>query len=127
MSNKANCFCGSDLRFEDCCEPYFLDKLKAPTALALMKSRYCAYATQQVDYLLKTTHSSQLKNNSREDILNWSKSNTWSKLEILSFSATTVEFKAYFVDEKGVLKVHYEFSNFVCENGSWFYFDGIFE
>ena len=54
-----NCYCGSSEPFESCCNLYINGAQKAPTALALMKSRYSAYATHQADYLLETTHSSQ--------------------------------------------------------------------
>ena len=121
------CFCGSAIPFQDCCGKYITGTQKAPTALALMKSRYSAYATQQADYLLNTTHSSQRKYYSKADILNWAKANEWQKLEIISFTENTVEFKAYFLDENKVNQVHYEFSTFKQENGSWFYVDGKFE
>lgn len=95
--------------------------------MALMKSRYSAYATHQADYLVATTHSSERKYYSREEILKWATTNKWQKLEIISFTETTVEFKAYFIDENNVSQVHYEFSTFKQENGSWFYVDGKFK
>ena len=92
-----------------------------------MKSRYSAYATHQADYLFDTTHISQQKYYSKAEILNWATANEWQKLEIISFTETTVEFKAYFLDENKTNQVHYEFSTFKQENGSWFYVDGKFE
>jgi SEC-C motif-containing protein len=127
VNNSVLCFCGSAIPFQDCCGKYITGMEKAPTALALMKSRYSAYATQQADYLLNTTHSFQRKYYSKADILNWAKANEWQKLEIISFTENTVEFKAYFLDENKVNQVHYEFSTFKQENGSWFYVDGKFE
>lgn len=122
-----NCYCGSDKSFESCCGLYFNGVQQAPTALALMKSRYSAFATHQADYLLATTHSSERKQYSREEILHWATANKWQKLEIISFTENTVEFKAYFVDENTMNQVHYEFSTFKQENGSWFYVDGKFK
>jgi SEC-C motif-containing protein len=122
-----NCYCGSSEPFESCCNLYINGAQKAPTALALMKSRYSAYATHQADYLLETTHSSQRMYYSREEILHWATANQWQKLEIISATENTVEFKAYFIDENKVNQVHYEFSNFEQENGSWFYVDGKFK
>lgn len=92
-----------------------------------MKSRYSAYVAQQVDYLLNTTHSSQRKYYSKADILHWATVNEWQKLEIISFTENTVEFKAYFLDERKQNQIHYEFSTFKKENGSWYYVDGKFE
>lgn len=127
MSNLVLCFCGSGIPFQDCCQKYIDGIEKAPTALALMKSRYSAYATHQADYLLNTTHSSERKNYSKAEILNWATANGWQKLEIISSTENTVEFKAYFLDKNKVNQVHYEFSTFKKENGSWFYVDGKFD
>lgn len=125
MSEK-NCFCGSENTFSNCCEPYIKEIKKAPTAEALMRSRYAAYATQEADYLMKTTHISTRKNHSKSDILEWSKSNNWLRLEILNATETTVEFKAYFIDDSLQANVHHEKSAFKFEDGSWFYVDGKF-
>jgi len=125
MSEK-KCFCGSQNTFSNCCEPYIKEIKNAPTAEALMRSRYAAYATQEADYLMKTTHISTKKNHSKSDILEWSKSNNWLRLEILDVSETTVEFKAYFIDDSLQANVHHEKSAFKFEDGSWFYVDGKF-
>ncbi len=127
MNNAALCFCGSAIPFQDCCKKYITGIEKTPTALALMKSRYSAYATHQVDYLLNTTHSSQRKYYSKAEILKWATANDWQKLEIVSSTENTVEFKAFFLDENKQNHIHHEFSTFVKENGSWFYVDGKFE
>ena len=121
------CYCGSLEPFELCCNRYINGAQEAPTALALMKSRYSAYTTHQADYLLETTHSSQRKLYSKTEILNWATANKWQKLEIIAATDNTVEFKAYFMDENSVNQVHHEFSTFKQENGSWFYVDGTFK
>jgi SEC-C motif-containing protein len=127
VNNSDLCFCGSEISFRDCCQKYIDDNQKPPTALALMKSRYSAYATHQADYLLNTTHSSQRKYYSKEEILHWATANEWQKLEIISATESTVEFKAYFLDKNKENQVHHEFSTFKKENGSWFYVDGKFK
>ena len=99
MNNLNYCFCGSAIIFRDCCQKYIDGIQKAPTALALMKSRYSAYATRQADYLLATTHNSKRQYYSRQEILHWATANQWQKLEIISATETIVEFKAYFKDE----------------------------
>lgn len=126
MTSK-NCYCGSSKAFESCCGLYISGVQQAPTALSLMKSRYSAYVTHQADYLLATTHSSERKYYSREEILHWATANKWQKLEIISATENTVEFKAYFMDGNNVNQVHHEFSTFKQENGSWFYVDGRFK
>lgn len=127
MSNLEFCFCGSTISFQDCCQKYINGTQKAPTALALMKSRYSAYATHQADYLWDTTHSSQRKYYSKAEILSWAKANQWQKLEIIAVTENTVEFKAYFLDSNKTNQVHHECSAFKQENGSWFYVDGKFK
>jgi SEC-C motif domain protein len=121
------CYCGADKSFDLCCNLYISGKEKSPTALSLMKSRYSSYATHQVYYLLATTHSSERNYYSKEEILKWATSNQWQKLEIISATETTVEFKAYYKDANNVNQVHYEFSTFKKEKESWFYVDGKFE
>ena len=118
------CFCNSEKLFKDCCEPYLKGLKKAPTAEALMRSRYSAYASHQADYLVATTHISQRSNHSREDILLWAIRNKWQKLEVLKATETTVEFKAYFLDQNKTSQIHHEFSTFKQEEGVWYYVDG---
>lgn len=122
-----NCYCGSTKSFDSCCNIYISGIEKAPSALALMKSRYSAYAIHNPDYLLETTHKSERKYYSRDEILHWATSNQWQKLEIISFTENTVEFKAYFSDENNKDQIHYEFSTFQKENDIWFYVDGKFK
>nr|WP_315221606.1 YchJ family metal-binding protein [uncultured Flavobacterium sp.] len=126
MENK-KCFCDTGLLFENCCGLYLQNNQKAPTALALMRSRYSAYAIHNADYLLATTSISERKYYSKTEILKWATANTWQKLEILSCTENTVEFKAYFLDEKNIPQMHYEFSTFKFENDASFYLDGKFE
>ncbi|RED22409.1 SEC-C motif-containing protein [Flavobacterium cutihirudinis] len=121
------CYCDTGLMFENCCGLYLQKNEKAPTALALMRSRYSAYATHNADYLLETTHISERKYYSKAEILKWATTNKWQKLEILSFTENTVEFKAYFLDANLKPQTHYEFSTFELENGAWYYVDGKFE
>lgn len=117
------CYCGSDSSFENCCQPYIKGFAKAPTAEALMRSRYSAYATQNADYLVATSHISTRKLYKKAEILDWSKSNQWIKLEVLSTTETTVTFKAYYLDYQLKAQIHHEHSNFIFENGCWFYVD----
>ena len=120
----ANCYCGNNVSFENCCQVYIKGTQKAPTAETLMRSRYSAYAIGDADYLVATTHSSTRKLHRKEDVLEWSKSNHWMQLEVLNSTETTVKFKAHYKDYQGKAQVHEEHSTFVLENGSWFYVDG---
>ena len=126
-----NCYCCSGKEFEDCCQPFINGIAKPETAEELMRSRYSAYATVGVDYLLRTTHPSARKFHNAESIEQWAKSNSWQKLEIISTTdgglkdkKGMVEFKAYYLDEHQQLQIHHEYSNFLKELGKWFFVDG---
>lgn len=119
-----NCYCGSGKEYAKCCEPYHLGEAKAPTAEALMRSRYAAYCVRQVDYLLATTHPSTRKYHDKEATLAFASENHWVKLEILTTSETIVAFKAYYLNSSLAAQVHYEKSTFKKEDGCWYYVDG---
>lgn len=55
------CYCCSGKLFEECCKPILDGVRKASTAEELMRSRYSAYATASVEYILRTTHMSTRK------------------------------------------------------------------
>jgi SEC-C motif-containing protein len=46
------CPCSSGKDFASCCEPILTRKQKAKTAEQLMRSRYTAYATGNVDWIV---------------------------------------------------------------------------
>lgn len=119
-----SCFCGSEILFNQCCQPIIVGTQRAMTAEALMRSRYSAYVIQNIDYLIATTHSSQRENYSKEEILNWAQTNDWQRLEINTVTPTVVTFKAYYLDSKKQLQIHHEHSRFVFEDEDWFYVDG---
>ncbi len=126
MESK-KCYCDTGLLFENCCGLYLENDQRATTALALMRSRYSAYATHNADYLLDTTYVSERDYYSKAEILKWATTNKWQKLEILSSYEHTVEFKAYFLNAHNKPQTHYEFSTFKFENDAWYYVDGKFE
>ena len=48
------CPCGSGRPYEECCETYIEGRETAPTAEALMRSRYAAHTLGKYDYLNET-------------------------------------------------------------------------
>jgi SEC-C motif-containing protein len=123
----SGCYCGNNVSFQNCCEPYIKGIKNAPTAETLMRSRYSAFATGAADYLVNTTHISKRRFHNKKDILDWSQANKWLKLEVLASTENTVTFKAYYLDENLKAQVHYEHSTFKIENEKWFYVDGEFK
>ena len=126
-----NCYCCSGRKFEDCCEPFISGMAKPSTAEELMRSRYSAYATVEVEYILRTTHPSTRRFHKPQAIEQWAKASRWQKLEIISTDKGlpadkqgTVEFKAYYLDAHDRPCIHHENSNFRKELGKWFFVDG---
>lgn len=119
-----NCYCGSGLEFANCCKRYISGESNAPSAEALMRSRYSAYAVHDANYLWETTAPKARKNHSKSALLQWAKANHWVKLEIINAPENKVEFKAYYLDNKLQAHVHHEKSTFINERGRWYYLDG---
>jgi SEC-C motif-containing protein len=90
-----------------------------------MRSRYCSFVFLQVDYLLETTHPKTRKYYSDAAIRNWAKQLKWVDLIIHEAKDSTVKFNARYIDEKGILQEHKEFSTFETANGKWYFLDGI--
>lgn len=55
LAGTADCPCGGG-RYADCCAPYLRRESWPPTAQALMRSRYTAFALGDPEYLLRTWH-----------------------------------------------------------------------
>ena len=121
------CFCGSSLPFDECCSRYIQGKEDAPSALALMKSRYSAFCTQAIDYLCTTCSANALLNNSPEDVAQFAAAAKFIKLEIVNSQLTSipafVEFKAHYLYKNTLCCIH-ERSAFVKEQGKWRYDEG---
>ena len=95
-----------------------------------MRSRYSAYVSEDVDYLMETTHVSTAKSYRRKELESWAKTSEWLNLEIVSTqqgqavdNEGRVEFKAVYNSASQKL-VHHEDSFFKKENDRWFYVSG---
>ena len=125
MSTSEHCPCGNSTPYEKCCG-IFIDGTEIPeTAEALMRSRYSAYALQNDRYLLKTWHPSTRPSYKPSD----DDGTTWTNLEILrtekglkNDTDGIVEFIAQ-CDVKGTASHIHETSNFLYEDGRWYYVD----
>lgn len=121
-----NCFCGSNSPYSQCCEPFHSGLQNAPTAQALMRSRYSAYVLKNASYLLATWYKS-----TRPKAIDFSHENViWQKLDILHIKKGEVkddkgkvEFNALY-EQDGQPFVMHEISRFKKFGGKWFYVDG---
>lgn len=126
------CPCGSGLPFDECCGPYLMGDVNPPTAAALMRSRYSAYAMRSIDYLYKTSGPRVRKEFDAESSQRWSDASTWTGIEILrtedgeeNDSKGVVEFIAHY-EIKGRIYDHHEISTFEKIDGIWYFIDGEF-
>ncbi|MBL8459153.1 MAG: zinc chelation protein SecC [Zoogloea sp.] len=119
------CPCGTKADLAHCCGPYLTGGEPAPSAEALMRSRYTAYTLGREDYLMATWHPAH-----RPDALNLADDGAtkWLGLEIktcrcVDASHATVEFVARYKIGGRAHRLH-ETSRFVLLDGRWLYTDG---
>lgn len=118
-----SCPCGLSEPYEKCCGRFHSGAAAAPTAEALMRSRYCAFVRGDAAYLLRTWHP-----RTRPVRLELDPGMRWRGLEVLgatggtAFHTTgTVTFRASY--RGGSLHEH---SRFERVDGAWVYVDGDF-
>lgn len=123
----AVCPCGSGLGFAKCCQPYISGASQAPTAEALMRARYSAYATGNTEFIDATVHPD--KRDAADDTMP-DENITWLGLSILGSrdgkqddDSGEVEFEARF-EVKGKRNALRERSEFRNQDGQWYYYDG---
>jgi len=129
QNSKASlCPCGSELAYRACCGQYIEHGENAPTAEALMRSRYTAYVKQNIPYLRATWYPSTCPAN-----LEKTPGQQWTGLKIIGQSAGQpedsggqVEFVARYKVNGRAHKLH-EHSEFVQVNGRWLYVGALIE
>jgi SEC-C motif domain protein len=150
MTKIHSCPCGTGLALSDCCGRYWAGAALAPTAEALMRSRYSAYALGKVDYLIETHHPSQRQRGEKLQLQRSLQQTRWVHLQVLEAAEglggedrAEVEFVAVYRLAHSVghgfagllaggagkgtdqpLAQMHERSRFVREAGRWFYVDG---
>ncbi len=117
------CPCGHGSALEYCCKPM-------PTAEALMRSRFTAFALGNLDHIERTNMSV-----THDPAYTGADSPTsatveWTRLEIIGIDGGgaddetgMVEFAAHY-KRKGMAGIHRERSIFRRDNGAWLYVDG---
>jgi len=121
------CPCGLE-NYSHCCQPLHLGQQKAASAEQLMRSRYSAFARQEINYLIQTTALGQQQYLDVPAMTAWSESNHWVKLEIIQAQEkvnknhASVEFKAHYFDGQQN-QIHHELSYFVKLQNDWYFLD----
>ena len=126
--NQEICPCGLQSSFIDCCGRYINGNTPAPTPEALMRSRYSAYTTANIDYIQKTMRGPASKNFDPIDTQQWAESVDWLGLEVIKSSKVKhkkgyVEFIATYFVNHHQQKIH-ERSEFHFVNNCWYYVNG---
>jgi SEC-C motif-containing protein len=115
------CPCGLGDDYDACCGRFHAGT-PAPTAEALMRARYSAFAVGDAGYLLRTWHPV-----ARPETLALDPATRWTRLAVLETqagglfdTAGTVKFRAVYTEggKRGVLA---ETSSFVRQEGQWNY------
>ncbi len=119
------CPCDSQRLFVDCCQVYLSRHTFPPTAEALMRSRYSAFVLGDTRYLLETWHISM-----RPTHIDIDTDTHWLGLKVLDTQAGGEQDKTGTVRFVARYKIHgkghrlAEHSDFVQEQGRWFYVNG---
>lgn len=113
-----SCPCGLGPPYASCCRPFHAGWDTPKTAERLMRSRYAAYAVQDIAWLEQTSGGEARATFSARDAAAWAKSAAFTKLEVLEVVAGgeadvdgVVQFAATFV-EHGKTQVLSERSRF---------------
>jgi len=124
MDPASRCPCLSGLPYGECCGRFHAGEA-APTAEALMRSRFSAFAVGDTPYLLATWHPAK-----RPDTLDLDEELRWYRLDVTARerggpldSEGSVTFEAFWrsPDDRGS---QVERSLFRREGGRWYYWDG---
>lgn len=121
------CPCGGGL-YARCCRPYLQGVRPAPTAEALMRSRYTAFARNAIDYLMQTHDPQTVGDLERADLADFAARARWQGLVVHGAQDTPdgarVQFTALFFAD-GAERAIDEDSRFrQLANGRWVYVDG---
>ena len=123
---SGDCPCGSALAYARCCGPLHDGAAPAVTALALMRSRFSAFALGHAGYLLRSWHP-----RTRPAELDLDDTLTWRRLQIVDTEAGgpdddagIVEFRAQY-EQHGRRHILHERSRFLrARDDTWRYLDG---
>jgi SEC-C motif-containing protein len=126
LNTPVVCLCDLGLAYAECCGLFHSGEKKPETAVALMRSRFTAFALGNAAYLQETWDVT-----ARPKLIDFSKEQVdWQRLEIISTKKGgskdvkgIVEFKAHYLQD-GEAHVMTEISQFIKRSGSWFYLDG---
>lgn len=124
------CPCQSQKSYAECCEPFITGNARPQTPEQLMRSRYTAYTSANMDYIVDTMKGKALEGYDKEASKTWAQNVKWLGLEVIDAPKAQaakgfVEFIASF-EENGEVKTIHEKSEFARIGGGsrWYYVGG---
>ncbi len=128
--STSNCPCCSGKPYDLCCGPILTGATKAETAVQLMRARYSAYVTCNIDFLRTSSSPAVQAEFDEEASRRWSQNSQWEGMQVIATEAGEandetglVEFIASY-KVNGTLFEHHERSSFIRVNGDWCFNDG---
>ena len=127
--NDDLCPCGSGNLYQACCQPYLASESHPSLPEQLMRSRYTAFCKGNIDYLIATHHPSKQRTDDRPTMAMTIAETTWLGLRVLKSNGTqaigvgSVEFVAFYQSKSGLGQLH-EKSEFIWQEGRWYYLQG---
>ncbi len=119
----------TQLLFPECCLPKLLGEVLPKNGEETMRSRYSAFVTGQIQYLIDSHHPDTRKELNVDELGQWSKEAEWESLKILKTTSLSkdeeeVEFICrYSLNSK--VQNHHELSTFKKDKSQkWFFYDG---
>ena len=119
----SKCLCSSGKLYSDCCEKLCLRKNSAISPEELMRSRYVAFATGNVDYLWHSSSINLRSQLSKRDLKETCLSFDFVGLKVLQAKEDKVEFIASMMINQELHLLH-ELSTFIREDNEWKYDSG---
>jgi SEC-C motif domain protein len=121
------CYCGSSKTFEACCQPFIAGLKPVESCEQLMRSRYSAYCSHNINYIYNSYHSSSKTENSQSALAAFAKQCHFIELCIMSSERAENEgFVSFTVKylQHNTLCQFTERSRFILED-TWYYVDGV--
>ena len=124
ISNSQRCPCCSGQDYHLCCKDYVEQKTDAPTALALMRSRYTAFTQLNENYLRYSWHPDTCPEN-----IHLNENTQWLGLKIKNTKAGTEKDETGEVEFVARSKIHgkasrlHECSQFCRVSNRWVYLE----
>ncbi len=116
------CPCGSQNNYSSCCEAIINGSILAKTSEELMRSRYTAFANNNIDYIVESTAPEKRSQYNSDTSKDWSNVQ-WLGLKVVSAKEKVVEFVATYKFDDRTFD-HHEISKFRQIGPRWYFVEG---